>query len=107
MGDAKAQAELFHGRTMHQILGNDTEDKKESIGTVGNDEVREDGVSMSAAGIEHLGYPDSVIDRLTGDEIDEITVIGSMVAAAAGSTTIRAGFQFRTEIRHERIKQKF
>lgn len=81
MSDAKAQAELFHRRMMHQILGNDPENKKESIGTVRNDEIRKDGVCMSAAGTDHPGYPDLVINGLTGDENEEISVIESIVGA--------------------------
>jgi hypothetical protein len=107
MGNAEPQAELFHGRTVQEVLSNDTEDKKEAIGAVRDDEVREDGVCMAAAGTDHPGYGDPVVNGPAGDEIDKIPLIGGMIRAGVGSTTTGTGFQLRAEISHERVKQRF
>jgi hypothetical protein len=107
MGNAEPQAELFHGRTVQEVLSNDAEDKKEAVGAVRDDEVREDGVRMAAAGTGHPGYGDPVVDGPAGDEIDQVSFIGGMARAGVGSTTTGTGFQFRAEIHHERVKQRF
>ena len=44
MRNAKTETELFNGSMMHQVFGNDPEDKKETIGGIGNDKVRKDSM---------------------------------------------------------------
>jgi hypothetical protein len=107
MGDAEPQAELFHGGKAQEVLSNDAEDKKEAVGAVRDDEVREDGMRMAAAGADHPGYGDPVVDGPAGDEIDEIPLIRGMARAGVGSTATGTDLQFRAEISHERVKQRF
>jgi hypothetical protein len=107
MGDAEPQAELFHGGKAQEVLSNDAEDKKEAVGAVRDDEVREDGMRMAAAGADHPGYGDPVVDGSAGDEIDQVSFIGGMAGAGVGSTTTGTEIQFRAEISHERVKERF
>ena len=62
---------------------------------------------MPTAGTDDSGYSDPVIDRGAGNKIDQVSFVSGMITAVVSSTTIRTGFQFRTEIGHKSIKQRF
>lgn len=99
--DVKPGTELSDRIPSGKILCNDTEDEKETVNAVGNDQVRENGMSMAAAAADHPADTDVVVNRSAGDEINEIAVVGSMKLAGVGSTTVWAGFFFRTKTGHK------
>ena len=106
MGDTKAEAEVFNGMQVKKVFCNDPENEKEPIGTVRDDQVREDGVRMSTAADDSL-HPDSMINSPAGNKVYQISFIGSMGMAGKGSTTIRAGLHFRIKTCHKRVKERF
>ena len=83
------------------MLGNDTEDKKQAISTIGDDQIRKNGMGMPAAFADNPADTDGMINRSSGDKINEIAVIGGMEVAGVGGTTIRADFLFREKTSHK------
>ena len=77
------------------------ENKKQAISTVGDDQIRENGMGMPAASADNPADTDGMINRSSGDKVNEIPVIGVMGVAGMGGTTIRAGFLFREKTSHK------
>jgi len=91
---------------MAEILRQDAEDEKKAIGGIRNDEVREDGMGVSA-GTDKAQDTEAVPDRFACYEINEGAVIISMDRAGAFRSAAGAGLQLRLETVHERIKKFF
>ena len=101
MGDIKPGTKLLNRISSGKMLGNDTEDKKQAISTVGDDQIRKNGMGMPAAFADNPADTDSVVNWSSGDKVNEIPVIGGMEVAGVGGTTIRAGFLFREKTSHK------
>lgn len=90
--DIKPGTKLPGSISSGKILGNDTEDKKQAISTIGDDQIRKNGMGMPAVFADNPANTDGMINRSSGDKVNEIPVIGGMGVAGVGSTTTRAGF---------------
>ena len=101
MGDIKPGTKLLNRISSGKMLGNDTEDKKQTISTVGDDQIRKNGMGMPAAFADNPADTDSVVNWSSGDKVNEIPVIGGMGVAGVGGTTTRAGFHFREKTSHK------
>ena len=76
--DIKPGTKLPDSISSGKILGNDTEDKKQAISTVRDDQIRKDGMGMAAASADNPADTDGMINRSSRDEVNEIPVIGGM-----------------------------
>ena len=101
MRDIKPGTKLLNSISTDKILGNDTEDKKQAISTIGDDQIRKNGMGMATASADNPADTDGMINRSSGDKVNEIPVIGGMGVAGVGGTTIRAGFLFREKTSHK------
>ena len=90
----EALTDLFNASETELIFGNDAEDKEEAIGIIGNDEVRQDRMGV-AAFADHPGHCDLMDDLPAGNEINEISIIGGVKAAAVSCSAGRADLVFR------------
>ena len=105
-GDGEAFAELLNCGKVQEILRQDTEDEEQAITGVGDDEVREDGMSM-AAGTDEAEDAEAVSDGGAADEVNEGAVIVGMDPAGAFCPTAGTGLELWAESRHKRVKQGF
>ena len=101
MRDIKSGTKLLDSISSGKILGNDMENKKQAISTIGDDQIRKNGIGMPAASADNPADTDSMINRSSGDKVNEVPVIGGMGVAGVGGTTIRAGFLFREKTSHK------
>ena len=101
MGDIKPGTKLLNRISSGKMFGNDTEEKKRAISTVGDDQFRKNGMGMPAVSADNPADTDGMINRSSGDKVNEIPVIGGMGVAGVGGTTIRAGFLFREKTSHK------
>jgi hypothetical protein len=101
VGNIKPGTKLPDRISSGKILGNGTEDKKQAISTVGDDQIWENGMCMATAAANDAGDANRVINRSSGDKVNEIPVIGGMGEAGVGGTTIRAGFLLREKTSHK------
>ena len=102
----EAFAELLNCGKVQEILRQDTEDEEQAITGVGDDEVREDGMSM-AAGTDEAEDAEAVSDGGAADEVNEGAVIAGMDPAGAVCPTAGTGLELWAESRHKRVKQGF
>ena len=58
-------------------------------------------MGMPAASADNPADTDGMINRSSGDKVNEIPVIGVMGVAGVGGTTIRADFLFREKTSHK------
>ena len=77
------------------------ENKKQAISTIGDDQIRKNGMGMPAAFADNPADTDGMINRSSGDKVNEVPVIGGMGVAGVGGTTIRADFLFREKTSHK------
>ena len=99
--DIKPGTELPDRISSGKILGNDTEDKKQAISTIGDDQIRKNGMGMATASADNPADTDGMINRSSRDKVNEIPVIGGMGVAGVGGTTISADFLFREKTSHK------
>lgn len=105
-GDGEAFTELLHGREAQEILRQDAEKEEQAVAGVWDDEVREDGMGMSA-GTDQAQDAEAVTDGGTVYEINQGAAIVGVDAAGSLCPTTGAGLKFRVEPIHERFKQNF
>lgn len=105
--DIKPGTKLLDRISSGKIFGNDTEDKKQAISTVGDDQIRKNGMGMPAASADNPADTDGMINWFSGDKVNEIPVIRGMGVAGVGGTTTRAGFFLREKTSHKRVKKQF
>lgn len=104
--DKEALTEPFHRSGTQEILRKNPEDKKETVGGVRDDEVREDGMGM-AAGTGKAQDAEAVADRTPLNKVNKGAVIVSMDSAGAFRPAAGTGLGFGTETGHEGIKKFF
>ena len=107
MRDIKPGTKLPDRISSGKILGNDPEDKKQAISTVGYGQIRKNGMGMPAASADNPADADGMINRSSGDKVNEIPVIEGMGVAGVGNTTTRTGFFLREKTSHKRVKKQF
>lgn len=105
-GNGETFTEFFHGSRAQEIHSQDMEEEEQAVRRIGDDEVRKDGMGMSA-GTNETEDADTVPDWFSIQEINQRTVIIGMDGAGALDATAGAGLQFRAETRHEGVKKIF
>ncbi len=87
--DGETAADLFH-RAAPEIRGQNSENEKQAVGGVRNDEIRENGMGMAAAGTPYPPDPDGGIDDLPVDVVDDTAPVAAMWNAVPPGTAYRA-----------------
>lgn len=105
-GDRKASAEPLHGGKAQEILRQDTEEEEEAVAGVGDNEIWEDGMGMSA-GTDEAQDAEAVADGCAAYEIDQGAVIIGMNAAGSLCPTAGTGLEFGVEPLHKGSKEGF
>ena len=98
VGDPKACAELFNSPQMEEIFADNTQDRKEGVGTIGDQRIGQEGMGTPAAPTPDPGDLDSLTDRAAVEEIKDITLITGEAGAAAPAPAVGAGFLLRPEL---------
>ena len=107
LGDVKPFTEVFQGRAAKEGLSQDPQDKEKTITKIGDDQVREDGMGMPAAGADQTKDRDAGGSGGVVDQIGESAAVISVDAAVPGGPTGRTGLKFRSERGHIGIKKIF
>ena len=92
VGDPKACAELFNSPQMEEIFADNTQDKKEGVGTIGDQRIGQEGMGTPAAPTPDPGDLDSLTDRAAVEEIKDITLITGEAGTTAPAPAVGAGF---------------
>ena len=77
------------------------ENKKQAISPIGDDQIRKNGMGMPAAFADNPADTDGMINRSSGDKVNEIPFIGGMGVASVGGTTTRADFLLWEKTSHK------
>lgn len=105
-GNGETFTEFFHGSRAQEIHSQDMEEEEQAVRGIRDNEVRQDGMGMSA-GTNETEDADTVPEWFSTQEINQRTVIIGMDGAGAFDAAARAGLQFRAKTRHEGIKKIF
>lgn len=105
-GDREAFAELFDRGKAQEILGEDAQDEEQAIAGVWDDQVREDGMGMTA-GTDDTEDTKIMSDNGSGRKVNEGPAVVSMDAAGAFLSAGGTGLKLRAETIHEGIKEFF
>lgn len=97
--DPEADTELFHSPKPEQVFTDDTQDEKETIGSIGDEEISQDGMGVFAAPASDPGDPDRFTAGDAVNKVNEITFITGEAVAAAPASAEGTGFYFRSEKR--------
>lgn len=89
-GNEEALTESFHGNRAQEILRQDAEDEEKTVGGIRDDEVREDGMGMTA-GTDKAQDAEAVADGFAACEINQGAVIIGMDGAGALHPAAGAG----------------
>ncbi len=87
--DGEAAADLFH-RAAPEIRAQHTENEKQAVGGVWDDEIREESMGVSTAGTPHPPDLDGGIDNLSSDVVDHTAPVAAMWNAVPSGTARRA-----------------
>lgn len=85
----------------------DTENEKESISGIRDDEVGKYGMCMGTAVTKNPENAEIIPDRHTITKINDIPAIVGMDAAVSFRTAYGTGLKFGTKLFHKRIKNEF
>ncbi len=94
--------DFFNGSQMVSMLSQNTQNKKETVPAVGDDRIREHGVSCNPFAVctDQSADTEADLDRAAIDELDQGTVIVTMDLKIAPVFTIRTGFLSWDEVLH-------
>ena len=92
---------------MSKVFPKNTEDKEDTVLGVGNDSIRKNGMSVATAFADDSCDTDLLIDRLSVDDINHGTLIGSMSFTVADRMADWTFFGFRLKGSHKIKKQRF
>ena len=98
VSDPETGAEFLYSPQMKEIFADDTQDKKEAVGAIGDQRIGQDGVGTPAASTPDPGDTDSLTDRAAVEEIKDITLIAGEADTAAPAPAVGAGFLLRPEL---------
>lgn len=90
LGNLEALTEPFYGSKAQEILCKDAEDEEKTVGGIRDDEIREDGMGMTA-GTDKAQDAEAVPDVSASHEINQGTVIIGMDGAGALHPAAGAG----------------
>lgn len=96
-GDVKTLAEALQGRNVQEGFRKDAENEEKSVAGIGDDQVRKDGMSMSAGTTDESENGNLHGNRDTMDKVDDPAAIVGMDLAVTVGAADRTGLLFWTE----------
>ena len=103
----KAFTELFDGTKSGKVFSKDKKDEKQTVAGIRDDDIRENGVGMSAAFTEYTRDTETVFLLSAVLEVDDGSAVIIVDVAVSGTPADRAGLQFRLKILHVGVKKRF
>ena len=92
-GNIEPLTQLFNGKKTKKVFAKNPENKKKSVSSVRNDDVRKNSVSMIAAGTFNPHNAETVGMRMTVKEVSNASAIVGVKYAVTGALTAWAGFE--------------
>ena len=92
VSDPETGAEFLYSPQMKEIFADDTQDKKEGVGTIGDQRIGQEGMGTPAAPTPDPGDLDSLTVRAAVEEIKDITLITGEAGTTAPAPAVGAGF---------------
>jgi hypothetical protein len=83
-GERETFTELFDSHPFGKVFLHQMENERQGIGTVRDDDIREDGMGAPAGGTDDPKNDQTVKDNLSLFKSDETPLIGGMADAVAG-----------------------
>ena len=106
-GEAKPFTEVFHRIKSRKVFPKETQDKEQAVARVRDDEIRENGMCVSAAVTDDAKDTEIGLHRMTALQIYNGSSVVGMDVTVSGRTTDGTGFQFRLKLSHKGIKKEF
>ena len=98
---------MLTGVKTGKVLGKDTQDKEETVGGIGDDNIRENSVGMLTTIAENPKDAKAGLFLSARNEINNGTAVIVMDMAVAGASTDRAGFEMWLKKSQVGIKNRF
>ena len=95
-GDRETLTQLLYGIQMQKVFCKDTQYEEQTVGTVGNDDIRKDGMGRFTTVTDTAEDSDFMTDIFTTDEVNEIPLVIAMNPQFSSGFTDWAGLKFRS-----------
>lgn len=105
--NAKALTELFYGAKACKVLPQKAQNKEQAETGVRDDDIWKNRMSVFTAVTEYSEDTEICFSPLSGIKVNDGTPIVVMDMAVPGAVADGTGLQFRAELRHKGIKEKF
>lgn len=105
--NAESFTELFYRAKGGKVLPKETQNKEQAETGVRDDDIGKNGMSVLAAVTEDSENTEISGSLLSGIEINDGTSVVVMDMAVPGAVADGTGLQFRAELCHKGIKEKF
>ena len=105
--NAEALTELFYGADGSKVLPQKTQNKEQAETGVRDDEIGKNRMSALTAVTEDSEDTEICFRPLPGIKVNDGTPVIIMDMAVSGAVADGAGFQFRSELSHKGVKEKF
>ncbi len=103
----KAVTELFDGMKSGKVFAQDKEDEEQTVGGIGDDDIRKDSMGMFTAVAKYTHDAEIFFLLPAGSEVDDGSAIITMDVAVSDTPTDGTGFQFRLKLLHVGVKKRF
>ena len=105
--NAEALTELFYGAEGSQVLPQKTQNKEQTETGVRDDDIGKNRMSVFTAVTEDSEDAEICFSPLPGIKVNDGTPVVVMDMAVPGAVADGTGLQFRSELRHKGVKEKF
>ena len=105
--NAEAFAEMFYGAKACKVLPQKTQNKEQAETGVRNDDIRKNRMSVLTAVTEDSEDAEICFRPLPGIKVNDGTPVVVMDMAVSGAVADGTGLQFRAELCHKGVKEKF
>lgn len=105
--NGEALTKLFYGAKGSKVVPQKTQNKEQAETGVRDDDIRKNRMSVFTAVTEDSENAEICVSPLPGIKVNDGTPIIVMDMAIPGAVTDGTGFQFRAELCHKGVKEKF
>lgn len=105
--NAEAFTELLYGAKVCKVLPKKTQNKKQAEAGVRDDDIRKNCMRVLAAVTEDSENAEICDSPLPGIKVNDGTSVVVMDMAISGAVADGTGLQFRAELCHKGVKEKF
>ena len=105
--DAESFTKLFYGKKSKKVFAENSEDKKQTVPSVRDNDICKNGVCIIATGALNSHNAETVGMRMTVNEVCNASTVVGVNNAVTGAVAEWAGFKFRVKTGHIGIKKRF